>query len=57
VVVEVTERLAVNKQTSHRIHMERFNLKKLNDVEGKEKKHFYVLNRFSASEDLTLGGN
>jgi hypothetical protein len=26
----------VNKQRSHRFHMERFNLKKLNKVEGKE---------------------
>jgi hypothetical protein len=24
--------LAMNKQTAHRVHMERFNLKKLNDV-------------------------
>jgi hypothetical protein len=30
VVVKVRERLAVNKQTSHRCHMEMFNLKKLN---------------------------
>jgi hypothetical protein len=29
------ERLAVNKQRSHRFHMERFNLKKLNEVDGK----------------------
>jgi hypothetical protein len=36
VVAKVTERLAVNKQRSHRFHMERFNLKKLNKVEGKE---------------------
>jgi hypothetical protein len=26
----------VNKQTSHRFHMERYNLKKLSEVEGKE---------------------
>jgi hypothetical protein len=36
-VAKVRERLAVNKQRSHGLHMERFNLKKLNDVEGKEK--------------------
>jgi hypothetical protein len=35
VVAKVRERLAVNKQRSHRFDMERFNLKKLNDVEGK----------------------
>jgi hypothetical protein len=36
VVANVRERLAVNKQRSHTFHMERFNLKKLNDVKGKE---------------------
>jgi hypothetical protein len=35
VVAKVRERLAVNKQRSHRFHMERFNLKKLNELEGK----------------------
>jgi hypothetical protein len=35
VVAKVRERLAVSKQTAHRFHMERFNLKKLNEVEGK----------------------
>jgi hypothetical protein len=35
-VPKVMERLAVNKQILHRFHMERFNLKKLNKVEGKE---------------------
>jgi hypothetical protein len=37
VVRKVREKLAVNKQRSHRFHMERFKLKKLNEVEGKEK--------------------
>jgi hypothetical protein len=36
VVAKVRERLAVNKQRSHTFHMGRFNLKKLNDVEGNE---------------------
>jgi hypothetical protein len=35
VVAKVRERLAVSKQTAHRVHMERLNLKKLNEVEGK----------------------
>jgi exonuclease III len=35
VVAKVRERLAANKQRSHRFHMERFNLKKLNEVEGR----------------------
>jgi hypothetical protein len=34
VVAKVRERLAVSKQTMHRVHMERFDLKKLNKVEG-----------------------
>jgi hypothetical protein len=37
VVIKVRERLAVNKQRSHRFHTEILNLKKLNEVEGKEK--------------------
>jgi hypothetical protein len=36
VVAKIGERLAVSKQTTHRLHMERFNLKKLNGIEGKE---------------------
>jgi hypothetical protein len=36
VVAKVRERLAMNKQRSHTFRMERFNLKKLNEVEGKE---------------------
>jgi hypothetical protein len=36
VVEKVKERLAVNKQRSHRFDMERFSLKKLNEVEDKE---------------------
>jgi hypothetical protein len=35
-VVKVTGRMAVSKQTMHRVHMERFNVKKLNKIEGKE---------------------
>jgi hypothetical protein len=36
VVAKVRERLAVSKQTTYRIHIERFNFKKLNEVEGKD---------------------
>jgi hypothetical protein len=36
VVANVRDRLAVNKQRSHRVHMERFNIKTLNEIEGKE---------------------
>jgi hypothetical protein len=51
-VATVRERLAVNKQGSHTFHMQRFNLKKLNKVEGKEKYRVEVSNRFAALEDL-----
>jgi hypothetical protein len=33
-VAKIRERQAVNKRTMHRVQMKRFNLKKLNDVEG-----------------------
>jgi hypothetical protein len=36
VVANVMERLSVNTERSHRFHMERFNLKKLNEVEVKK---------------------
>jgi exonuclease III len=42
VVAKVRERLTVNKQRSHRFHLERFNLRKLNEVEGKRKYHVEV---------------
>jgi hypothetical protein len=48
VVAKVRERLAVNKQRSHTFHMERFNLKTLNDVESKEQFRVEVSNRFAA---------
>jgi hypothetical protein len=49
---KVRERLAVNKQRSQRFDMERFNLKKLKDVESKEQFRVEVSNRFAALEDL-----
>jgi hypothetical protein len=45
-VTEVRERLSVNKQLSQRVIMERYNLKKLNDVEGKDQFRVEVSNRF-----------
>jgi hypothetical protein len=45
-VAKVRERLAVNKQRSQRFNVERFNLKKLNEVEGKEQFRVEVSNRF-----------
>jgi hypothetical protein len=51
-VAKVRWRLAVNKQRSQRFNMERFNLQKLNEVEGKEQFRVEVSNRFAALEDL-----
>jgi hypothetical protein len=52
VVENVRERIAVNKQRSQRFHMERFNHKKLNEVESKEKNRDEVPKRFAALENL-----
>jgi hypothetical protein len=50
-VAKVRERLAVNKQRLQRFHMERFDVKKLNEVEGREQYRVDVSNRFAALED------
>jgi hypothetical protein len=52
VVAEFRERLAVNKQRSHRFRMERFSLKKLKEVEGKEQFRVEVSSRFAALEEF-----
>jgi hypothetical protein len=56
VVAKVRERLAKSKQRSQRLHMERFILNKLNDVEDKEKYIVEVSHRFAALEDLDAEG-
>jgi hypothetical protein len=50
-VVKIKERI-VNKQGSHKLHMEGFILKKLNEIEVKDKYHVEVSNSFAAFEDL-----
>jgi hypothetical protein len=52
VVAKFRDRLAVSKQTAHRVNMERFNLKKLNEVEDQEQYCFEISNRFAALENL-----
>jgi hypothetical protein len=52
VVAKVKERLAPNEQTLHKFHMERFNLKKLDVVEGKKQYRVEISNRFAALENL-----
>jgi hypothetical protein len=45
-------KVTVNKEGSYRFQVERFNLKKLNDVRGKEKYHVEVSNKFASLESL-----
>jgi hypothetical protein len=52
VVTKIRERLALSKQTTQRVYMERFILKKLNEVEGKEQYHVEISYRFTALENL-----
>jgi hypothetical protein len=52
VLEKFRERITVNKQGSHKFYMERFKLRKLNEVRGKEKYGVEISNRFSALEDL-----
>jgi hypothetical protein len=51
-MAKVGERLAVSKQTTHKFHIERLSLKKLNEVEGKEHYQVEILNKFAASENF-----
>jgi hypothetical protein len=55
-VTKVRERLTVNKQRSQRFDMERFNLKKLHEVEGKGQFRVEVSNRFAPLENLDAEG-
>jgi hypothetical protein len=67
VVANIREGPAVNKQGSQTFHMERFNLRKFNKVEGKEKydvevKRFVALEDFDAEVEINtpwkpVGGN
>jgi hypothetical protein len=52
VVATVTERLEMNKQTTHRVYVERFSLKELSEVEGKERYRVEISNRFAALDNL-----
>jgi hypothetical protein len=54
VVAKFRERMAVSKQTAHRIHMEKFNLRKLNEVEAKGRYSDEFSNRFAALVNLDL---
>jgi hypothetical protein len=51
-MAKVREGLAVSKQATHKVHMDRFNLKKLNEVEGKEHYRVEISDRFADLENL-----
>jgi hypothetical protein len=52
--IELVTGFFIHKEfhTAHRVQMERFNLKKLNEVEGKEQYCIEISNWFSALENL-----
>jgi len=52
VVAKVRERLAVSKQVQ-RFDGERFNLRKLNELEVRKEYQIEITNRFSAIENLS----
>jgi hypothetical protein len=56
-VVKLRERIAVSKQTRQKFDLERFDLKKLDDIEIKEKYQVEISNRFAALESLDESSN
>jgi len=54
VVAKVRERLAVSKQAAQKFDGERFNLRKLNELEVRKHYQIEITNRFAALENLTL---
>ena len=55
VIAKVRERLAVGKQAARRFDGQRFNLRKLNEPEVREKYQNEITNRFAALENLNDG--
>jgi hypothetical protein len=54
VVAKLGERLAVSKQAAQEFDGERFNLRKLNELEVKEKYQIEITNRFAALENINV---
>ena len=48
------ERSAASKQAAHKFDGERFNLRKLNELEAKKKYQIEITNRFAALENLNV---
>ena len=51
-VGKVSERLAVSKQTAQKLDVERFNLRKLSDLEIRKEYQIKISNRFPALKNL-----
>jgi glycine betaine/choline ABC-type transport system substrate-binding protein len=54
VVAKVRERLAVIKQAAQKFDAERFNLKKLSELEVRNQYQIKISNRFAALENLNV---
>jgi len=52
VISKVRERLAVGKQATQRFDRQRFNLRKLNELEVREQYQIEITNRFASLENL-----
>jgi hypothetical protein len=54
VVAKVTERLAVSKQAAQKFDVERFNLRKLSELETMKEYHIKISNNFAALESFNV---
>ena len=52
-IAKVRERVAVSKQAAEMFDGERFNLRKLNELEVKKQCQIEITNRFAALENLS----
>jgi len=52
VVVKVRERLAISKQAAKKFDGERFNLRKLNEIEVRKQYHIETSHRFAALDSF-----
>jgi molecular chaperone GrpE (heat shock protein) len=57
VVAKVRERLAVSKRQAQKFDAERFNLKKLSELEVRKQHQIKISNRFAALENLNVSDN
>ena len=53
-VAKLRKRLAVSKQAAQKFDGERFNLRRLNELEVKEKYQIEITNKFAALESLNV---